>query len=157
MPSGVYVTVKHDFASVVGALRLAVIAVDMYAGVNQLECSFVNIAVTRVYVYVFRLGVVGVHAADVGQTKSSVGLDLGNHAAERVYVRRKANRGALTADGNKHVALFRDYGRVPEVGYDVAQAFDDVLRVARGAVYCKQFLGAFYCVIYVLLHCSISF
>ena len=72
-------------------------------------------------------------------------------------MRRKANRVALTADGNKHVALFRDYGRVPEVGYDVAQAFYDVFGVARGAVYCKQFFGTLYCVIDVFLHNCCSF
>ena len=105
----------------------------MHGGVVHLEAALIRLAVPRIDGRVLALGVVGVHAAYAGEAQPAVALDLGDHAAKGIEMRRKHDGVALAAQAAEHAALIGDLGRIAESLQPFDRIFGGGLGEARGA------------------------
>ena len=105
--------------------------------VAELHRTFNSAAELRDHAHILRFGVVGVHAADIGDAQAAIALNLRDHAAERVRV------GFLAAQINQHAALAGDFRVVPHLGELLLHILRRILRIPRRAVNPQQPHGIF--------------
>ena len=139
------ILVQHDLHRVERARRGAVIAVDVDGRVAELHRAVNGAAELRNHAHVLRFGVVGVHAADIGDAQAAVALNLRDHAAERVRVgfQQQGVLRVFAAQINQHAALAGDFRVVPHLGELRLHILRRILRIPRRAVNPQQPHGIF--------------
>ena len=101
--------VKHDLHRLPFAGGVVIIVIHMERRIAKLQGALIRSVEFGHNTAVFRLGVVGVHAADVDNTQATVRLDLRDHAAERVRVslQQQGIVRVLAAEVDQDTALVR--------------------------------------------------
>ena len=126
----------------------------MEGGVAKLQGALVDAVEFGHHAAVFRLGVVGVEAADVDDAQTAAALDLGHHAAQGVGVglQKQGVIVVFATQVDEDAALDRALGAVAQGG-EFPQ--NEVLRctgVAGGAVDGQQFHGLLHREVYIMFH-----
>ena len=138
-----HVLVQHDLAGVPVPLCAVVFAVHMDGGVAQLEGALIDAAEFRHDTHVLRLGVVGIHAAEIGEPEPPAALDLRHHAAQGVQMgfQEQAVFPVRAAEGDQHAPLVGALCLKAQLPEFLQHPGRRLFRVAGGGVDVQQGLG----------------
>ena len=113
----------------------------MQGRVAKLESTLTDLSGFCDNAYVFRLGIVRVHPAQVGQPEPSVPFHLRNHAAQRIRMGFQQQSVVLlsrTAQEYQYAALPGQSGVKTKFGKFIPDPRRSVLGIAGGRIYIQE-------------------